>query len=503
MNNLFSNLKDGFKELWNAINDESFQKTTSQKREEKHHSTNDITGMSTTDHSKKSPIIGTINTFLEHQQFKQNQKLREEQNTPLGVNEYFISLFYFLIEQSNLITGIDFKTRLQNECNKKTVQMNEWRKYKGYPPLIPSSPDFIESLNITLHTNPAFVNEILQDKGYISLLKQNRYEVTFKYQLSGKEKEALGDMEIITRKFNENFQNSNGYSKNGIIYCHETIFEEKKSLVFHLIHYGKWQAPYNMQNEELGIEMKSNNSSTIDVLHDYENNNIISINLKEIPHYLICGESGSGKTFFATALVASICKHINNAQLYIFDFKGDETLTQYKHHKRYYVYKECQEGLENLYSLFSERLESKISDTSPIIIYFDELASYINSFAKRADKEAQQKIIAEILMMGRSKGFHLITSTQRPDAELFKLGSRNNYSFRYLMGASCSNSDVQRMMFDNTDTEFRACKQGSGFVTINGSAPILASVPMIENPLNMYSILDRALANGSSLASLL
>lgn len=503
MNNLFSNFKDGFKELWNAINDESFKEKTYQKKEEKFPTINDITGIPTTDQSKKSPIIGTINTFLERQQFKQKQKLREEQNAPLKLEEYLNSLFYFLIEQSNLITGIDFKTRLQNECNKKTEQMNEWLKYNGYPPLIPSSPDFIEALNFTLRTNPVFIEEILKDKGYISLVQKNMYEVTFKYQLSGKEKAALGDMEIITQKFNENFQNSNGYSKNGIIHCYETIFDEKKSLVFHLVHYGKWQAPNSMQNEELDIEMKPNNSSTINVLHDYENNNVISISLKEIPHYLICGESGSGKTYFSTFLVASICKHINNSQLFIFDFKGDETLNQYKHHKRYYVNTECQEGLENLYSLFSERLGSNTYNTPPIIIYFDELASYINSFSKRADKDAQQKIIAEILMMGRSKGFHLITSTQRPDAELFKLGARNNYNFKYLMGASCSNSDVQKMMFNNTDTEFRACKQGSGFISINGSAPILASVPMIGNLPDMYSVLDKALANGGSPSNLL
>lgn len=45
------------------------------------------------------------------------------------------------------------------------------------------------------------------------------------------------------------------------------------------------------------------------------------------------------------------------------------------------------------------------------------MISYFSS--SNSEKNKIQKIIAEILMMGRSKKVHIITSTQRPDSSLF------------------------------------------------------------------------------------
>lgn len=401
-----------------------------------------------------------------------------------------------MIEQSNFDTGIDFEERLRYECDKKISEINRQCIALGQPPFPPRHPDFIVALE---RSDPAFINSILGKSKFVTCVRQNKYDIFFKYALSGKEKESLNDLNEIAKSFNINFANSRAYSPSAIVYCTEVTLDGK-NLYFHLVHYGKWQAPTNTK-KELQPHTNFDNSAEakIKLLHDYDKNEIVSVSLKETPHFLICGESGSGKTFFSIFLTASICKSLgskgNNIKLFIFDFKGDEALKQFRNHKRYYFYKECQNGLEELYDLFSKRLSGEIPDDSTIVIYFDELASYINSFSKRADKEAQQKIIAEILMMGRSKSFHLITSTQRPDSSLFQLGSRINYSFKYLMGSSCKNSDSQKMMFDTTDVEFKACKQGSGFVSINGDTPRLASVPIIDNHKAVYKALDTALSN--------
>lgn len=489
-------LTNSLKIFYKAFNDNSFKKNFTHKRNRKEKINS----------CKYSPVvssfINTINIFFERQEFKQKQKLIANQKKPLSINEYFTSFFWFLLEESNLVTGIDFNSRLKIECLRKTENMNAWCKYNGLPPINPSSPDFIEALNATLLKNPKFINEILDEKQFITLEQHKKYELTFKYKISGKEKEAVGDLEEITQRFNINFQNSRGSTQNGIIHCNEVTFDGK-FLYFHLTHYGKWKDPNNILALELEIvaPLKSSSTNGIPILHDYERNKIISVTLEDTPHFLICGETGSGKTFFSTFLVASVCNQTQNTHLFIFDFKGDEAFHRFKKHERYYHYKECQEGLEKLYDLFSKRLDGSNKERHLIIVLFDELASYINSFQKRAEKEIQQKMISEILMMGRSKKIHLFTSTQRPDAELFKLGSRINYSFKYLMGNSCINSDSQKMMFDTKNIDFKSCKQGCGYVSINGGTPTLASVPTIDNLQTVYNVLDRALLNGITINS--
>lgn len=502
---LFLNLIEGFKDFWNAINDESFKKRIPQKREENQHSINDTTSLPVINQSKTNPIIGTINTFFKREQLKQNLKLITEQNTSLCIDNYFWALFWFLLEHSNEITGINFKKRLQAICDTDRIEVNEIRRQNNFPPLPLIHTNFGIRLsylsiefarkNENYYINIGHYIYSLVQKHLFIVLPQKRFDITIRYKLSGRERENLVPEEEIAYLFDESYNNSIVYNPNQVISCNSTTLD-KQFLNFHLIQYGKWKEPCNENSDELSTSIQLGTSSTgIHILNDYMNNRKIFINLKDTSHFLVCGESNSGKTFFSTFLAAAICRSLENAELFIFDFKGDETLNRFKHHERYYGHKECEEGLENIYSLFSKRLDNISKDTHPIIIYFDELASYINSFSKRADKEAQQRIIAEILMMGRSKRFHLITSTQRPDSELFKLGSRINYSFRYLMGASCSNTDAQKMMFDNTDTEFKSCKQGNGFLSINGSSPILTSVPIIENLPNMYSILDKALTS--------
>ena len=156
--------------------------------------------------------------------------------------------------------------------------------------------------------------------------------------------------------------------------------------------------------------------TSINILNAIDDNKKISITLTSCPHYLITGGTGSGKTTFSLYLIAKLCLSYKEATVYILDFKGDEHFQRFNSYENYFSYTDCMIGLKEIYEIFNNRLINT-EDFSPLIIFIDELASMISYFSgSNSEKNKIQKIIAEILMMGRSKKVHIITSTQRPDS---------------------------------------------------------------------------------------
>ena len=174
--------------------------------------------------------------------------------------------------------------------------------------------------------------------------------------------------------------------------------------------------------------------TSINILNAIDDNKKISITLTSCPHYLITGGTGSGKTTFSLYLIAKLCLSYKEATVYILDFKGDENFQRFNNYENYFSYTDCMIGLKEIYEIFNNRLINT-EDFSPLIIFIDELASMISYFSgSNSEKNKIQKIIDEILMMGRSKKVHIITSTQRPDSSLFANGARDNYTFKLGLG---------------------------------------------------------------------
>lgn len=101
--------------------------------------------------------------------------------------------------------------------------------------------------------------------------------------------------------------------------------------------------------------------------------------------------------------------------------------------------------------------------------------------------------------MGRSKRVNIITSVQRPDASLFQLGSRINYSLKLqLMNGD---TESRRMLFDTNDTEFLPCNKGFGYMSLHNNPPIQVGVPLISDFTKVDSFINKALTNQSELSN--
>jgi len=226
---------------------------------------------------------------------------------------------------------------------------------------------------------------------------------------------------------------------------------------------------------------------SINILNDIDNFKKIGISLASSPHYLITGGTGSGKTTFSLYLIAKLCLLYKEATVYILDFKGDEHFQRFNNYENYFSYTDCMTGLEEIYEIFNNRLTST-EDFSSLIIFIDELASMISYFSvSNSDKNKIQKIIAEILMMGRSKSVHIITSTQRPDSSLFSNGARDNYTFK--LGLGNLSSEAKKMLFPSTDIIFKKCSIGYGYVSLHSNDPIFVGVPVFSNYEKIYSVI--------------
>lgn len=231
----------------------------------------------------------------------------------------------------------------------------------------------------------------------------------------------------------------------------------------------------------------------IRLFNDYSNNRYVTYDPNTCPHQLWTGYTGSSKTFSSTVSVSKLVKYSPDSELYILDYKGDASFTPYQKFDRYFRYKECEQGLKMFHDRLTARLSGQDTSRTRIILYADELNSYLDSFSIRKEKEQQQAMISEALSMGRSLNVNVICSLIRGDSDFFRHGTRTNFSLKVGMGNLSVES--KRMLFGPTDTIFKDCPLGFGYTSINGSEPIRISIPKISRFDLVQNEIIKALTN--------
>lgn len=185
--------------------------------------------------------------------------------------------------------------------------------------------------------------------------------------------------------------------------------------------------------------------------------------------------------------MGKLCLTYKNAKVYILDFKGDDSFREFNNFNNYFIYSDCLAGLREVYEEFNERLKTT-GDFPPLIVFIDELASMISYFSRTtSEKNEIQRIIAEMLMIGRGKRVHIVTSTQRPDSNLFSNGARDNYTFK--LGLGNLSSEAKKMLFPSTDIIFKKCGIGYGYVSLHSNDPIFVGVPVFSNFKKIYTLI--------------
>lgn len=174
------------------------------------------------------------------------------------------------------------------------------------------------------------------------------------------------------------------------------------------------------------------------------------IDFESVPHLLIAGETGSGKSVLQNCIIWQIIH--KGARVFMVDFKGGIELDHYKdfgpvmwdrkkvinilkllvleHEKRVELFKN--KGVKKL-SEYNGRVsdENKLSRCFLIV---DEAAEMLDKDG--ADQEETQDItiiegmVKKLARLARAQGIHIIMATQRPDTKVITGQIRNNLTGR-------------------------------------------------------------------------
>ena len=211
-----------------------------------------------------------------------------------------------------------------------------------------------------------------------------------------------------------------------------------------------------------------------------------SVDLSKIPHILLGGSTGSGKSILLKVLLVQSLK--KNAIVSIADFKGGVDFPKVWHDKckmcfdeetLLKILTELTDELQRRKTLFREYGCANISDYNkhsavPLqrhIFACDEVAEVLDKTGLTKEQKERIGLIENRLSMiarqGRAFGIHLILATQRPDANILSGQIRNNIDCRV-----CGRADtiLSQIILDNTTAAEQIPKDKAGrFIRHDGT----------------------------------
>lgn len=212
---------------------------------------------------------------------------------------------------------------------------------------------------------------------------------------------------------------------------------------------------------------------------------------------LICGMSGSGKSFFPNQYVARICLHGGaDSVVYFADFKQDDSFAHLRNCPRYYPYDKTLEALDIVYDIMHKRQSGKDETRHFVTLVWDEYMANILSLLRTEKKKAETVMhkVSEILMLGRSLAVRLVIACQRPDASAFPQGSRLNFGVIIIVGALIES--IYSMLMPKELIEHVGSREfhtGEGVMLWQGAELHFIKVPMVRDEEKMKAICIEAL----------
>lgn len=222
----------------------------------------------------------------------------------------------------------------------------------------------------------------------------------------------------------------------------------------------------------------------------------IDLSPKTNSHILLCGMSGSGKSYLENQILAKLALTEPDGEIYFADYKQDDAFAYLRGCPQYYAYKDTLQALEIVHGRLLARQSGEDIARNPVSIIWDEYMAQI--LAMSSDKKAAAVVmgkVSEILMLGRSLSVRLVISCQRPDALAFPAGSRLNYGVVVVLGAAVRS--IYEMLLPDFMDEVKGRKfgRGEGVALLQGSELHYIKVPMVRDVGRMEEICIKALGS--------
>ena len=219
--------------------------------------------------------------------------------------------------------------------------------------------------------------------------------------------------------------------------------------------------------------------------------------LTKMPHLLVTGRTGSGKSVFLQVLLKSITTKLSPSQckLVIFDSIGvdyDESWQKSAHllcpivrlEINFDMFDMLLQLLENRYKILADNKVKNITeyqqktnkqDMPYIIVAIDEIVDYVV-----IDKKRTEQFIENICSKGRAVGIHLILATQRPYKEHLTDKIKSCFSTRVSFQSRSIEDSI--LMFEAPGPE-RLLAHGDLLYAETGCTPIRMHTAFINDKL--------------------
>ena len=219
----------------------------------------------------------------------------------------------------------------------------------------------------------------------------------------------------------------------------------------------------------------------------------IVMDLYTMPHLLITGRTGTGKTVLIQVLLKSLMAKFSPSEckFVIFDPKGCDFVDAWDKNKymllpvekfniKFDSFDKIQQIVEDRYqiladnkvkNLFEYRKKTRKKDMPHIIVAVDEILDYMITNKKR-----MEEFVNAICSKGRAVGVHLIFATQRPDKRGLTDIIKANFPSRVCFQAR--SVQEAKIMFDEPGPE-RLLGYGDMLYSDAGRVPIRIHTPYI------------------------
>ena len=204
----------------------------------------------------------------------------------------------------------------------------------------------------------------------------------------------------------------------------------------------------------------------------------VEVDLAQVPHILLAGSTGSGKTLLLKLLLMQCV--LKGAKVYIADFKGGVDFNKSWHERASIITEpddlaDCLDALvvelhrrkrlfaENDFANIDEFNRTLHQNLPRYVFACDEVAELLDKTG--IDKQAKERIsryeaaLSTLVRLGRAFGIHCILATQRPDANIISGQIKNNIDFR-----CCGRADdvLSQIVLDKTDANDLIPKTAQG-----------------------------------------
>jgi len=202
----------------------------------------------------------------------------------------------------------------------------------------------------------------------------------------------------------------------------------------------------------------------------------VSWKFDSLPHMLIVGGTGGGKTYFLLTIINALVR--TSAVLHILDPKNADLADLAMVMPNVYSTKdEMVACLDQFYDDMMARNASmkqmpnyKTGENYAYLglpahfLIFDEYVAFMEMVGHKESGPIMDKI-KQIVMLGRQSGFFLILACQRPDAKYLQDGSRDQFNFRVALGKLSEQG--YSMIFGDVKKEFVSKTiRGRGYVDV-------------------------------------